>query len=80
MVNPSFFVPTVMLPKKIAFCLLVLESVTTINTLDHVSWAHTCLEQECKDAEDELVCLQEKMAEKISKLQRGLELLKFGEE
>ncbi|KAI1382606.1 uncharacterized protein F4822DRAFT_435405 [Hypoxylon trugodes] len=65
--------------------------VLEMNVLDCVSWACTRLEQERKDAEDELVHLQEKMAEKISKLQRlrrqedllkrrGLELLKLGEE
>ena len=65
--------------------------VLEMNALDRVSQARTSLEQERKDAEDELVRLQEKMSEKISKLQRlrrqedllkkrGLELLRLGDE
>ncbi|KAI1093115.1 hypothetical protein F5B19DRAFT_491882, partial [Rostrohypoxylon terebratum] len=69
--------------------------VSEMNALDRVSQARTRLEQERKDAEDELVRLQQeyqsKISEKIGKLQRlrrqedllkkrGLELLKQGDD
>ncbi|KAI1445384.1 hypothetical protein F5Y02DRAFT_386927 [Annulohypoxylon stygium] len=65
--------------------------VVEMNSIDRVSKARSRLEQERKDAEDELLRLQSKVSENINKLQRlrrqeellkkrGLELLKEGDD
>ncbi|KAI1086747.1 hypothetical protein F5B19DRAFT_119189 [Rostrohypoxylon terebratum] len=65
--------------------------VVEMNSIDRVSKARSRLEQERRDAEDELLRLQTKVSENINKLQRlrrqeellkkrGLELLKKGDD